>query len=610
MSEMTMPRRGCMMTSALYLKANGEMPCWDDVGESKILRQLDAAALEDGQEKGLSSFDAIKHIRKSFAAGEFPHPGLCEGCAVNQAGPDAHSLDPTTLEVVHVEPSYMCHLSCPQCIPQKMRKKLKAPPFHMSAESYEGFLKQLRSEGVTRVKLFVFEGRGDPLNCADLETMIALTKQYYPSASTSITTHGSFPYKPWIAQSKLDVIRFSVDGAREESYGRYRIGGKLPLALDFMEGIIRDRPAGSRLYVEWKYILFEWTDSDEELAEAHAIAEKLGVQLRFCRTHSPGRSQRFPTAASVAEMIKRLAPRALQDMTFQLKEDGDYAQTDVVRDDQIRSLVRAAIDRLAAGNEPLARMAVDEAMAVDGGGVTIDADSIESLKDYLGSCVDAVMLPATAMALADIARTIGDRDTAADLIEAFVRLSPDEWDREKHLADAAIERVLSAMDAGDVEGATRAAATMLGQPAGETLMLIGPAFASDHPGVLAVMANLFATAGHPAPAALLFDRYLEMAPAAADFTQVARYVARLRRDRAAAVALTQAQLGNVEQASRMFGDAVMAELSQQRETAAPMLETSQWVAAGPFLETMASIAAEAGEFEAAYHIERRRHSAG
>jgi hypothetical protein len=36
------PHRGCLMCDSLYIKANGEMPCWDDVGESRVLRKLDS----------------------------------------------------------------------------------------------------------------------------------------------------------------------------------------------------------------------------------------------------------------------------------------------------------------------------------------------------------------------------------------------------------------------------------------------------------------------------------------------------------------------------------------------------------------------------------------
>jgi hypothetical protein len=51
------------MTQGLYLKANGELPCWDDVGESHILRKLSPAALANGEEINISTTSSLNHIR-------------------------------------------------------------------------------------------------------------------------------------------------------------------------------------------------------------------------------------------------------------------------------------------------------------------------------------------------------------------------------------------------------------------------------------------------------------------------------------------------------------------------------------------------------------------
>lgn len=417
--------RGCFMTQGVYLKANGELPCWDDVGESRILRKLDPEALADGREVGLSTFAELRHIRDSFAAGKLPHPGLCENCAVRSAGLPADQIEESVLQVLHVEPSWMCHLSCPQCIPQRIRKSLKDPPWHMTPEMFEGFLKQLHSEGIEHIKLVIFEGRGDPLTCPHMEQLLALTKQYYPRSNTSITTHGSFPYKNWIASSKLDVIRFSVDGARQESYEKYRINGKLDKIFTFMESLKRDRKLGSMLYAEWKYILFEWNDSDEELAEAAELAIQLGVQLRFCRTHTPGRSTRFPTAKSVAEMIRRVAPRALQDLTFQLKDDVDFAQVDVVRMDQIRGLMSMIDDRVQAGDEAAACAGLTEVLTLDGGPETPtkSASNYIEAEALVAQACDYIVLPEVARLLAEFCRTIERPGPVQSLLRRYMELA-------------------------------------------------------------------------------------------------------------------------------------------------------------------------------------------
>jgi MoaA/NifB/PqqE/SkfB family radical SAM enzyme len=223
------------------------------------------------------------------------------------------------LEILHIEPSYLCHLSCPQCIPSKLRKSLKEGPYHLTQEMYAGFLRQLRRE-IDTIRIVHFEGRGDPLNNKQMGELVRLTKQFYPSAIAKITTHGNFPFKPWMIESGLDYLRVSVDGAFPDSYAKYRVGGRLETAVKLLRDL-RDekRRTGAIVYVEWKYILFEWNDTDDELRDAARLARELDVQLRFCRTHSPGRSQRFPDDVSVTDMIARLAPTALQESTDALK---------------------------------------------------------------------------------------------------------------------------------------------------------------------------------------------------------------------------------------------------------------------------------------------------
>ena len=104
-------------------------------------------------------------------------------------------LRPKTLEVLHVEPSYLCHLSCPQCVPQKLRKSLKDPPYYLTPEMYGGFLSGLRAEGIEQIRLIIFEGRGDPLSSPHMEDIVRLTKRIYPQSTICITA-GSWSSPP------------------------------------------------------------------------------------------------------------------------------------------------------------------------------------------------------------------------------------------------------------------------------------------------------------------------------------------------------------------------------------------------------------------------------
>src|SRR5947207_9463801 len=160
------------------------------------------------------------------------------------------------MEVLHLEASYLCHLSCTQCIPAKARHNLKTPPYNMTPALLDGLLRQLHSEGVEDIRFIHFEGRGDPLLNSQLPDLIESSRSHFPKSLIGITTHCSYPYMPWIVRSELDLLRVSVDGATPESYVKYRVGGSFERVMVFLSKLRDDRTrVGSRLRVEWKYIL-------------------------------------------------------------------------------------------------------------------------------------------------------------------------------------------------------------------------------------------------------------------------------------------------------------------------------------------------------------------
>src|SRR3954471_3325243 len=107
----------CTMCNSLYVRANGELPCWDDVGKLELVfRTLDETRLLQGSEGSIFYSPELLHIRRSFEAGQDPYPDVCRRCAVRGHG-GGHSNDhPDVMEILHLEASYLCHLSCPQCI--------------------------------------------------------------------------------------------------------------------------------------------------------------------------------------------------------------------------------------------------------------------------------------------------------------------------------------------------------------------------------------------------------------------------------------------------------------------------------------------------------------
>ena len=102
----------------------------------------------------------------------------------------------------------------------------------------------------------------------------------------------------------MDRVIFSIDGADPASYRKYRVGGDLYKALNKMKALVDAcQAAGTRrqygieppggVNIAWQYILFEWNDSEEELAKAQEIAKSIGVPIEWVITCGYGASKRF-----------------------------------------------------------------------------------------------------------------------------------------------------------------------------------------------------------------------------------------------------------------------------------------------------------------------------
>jgi hypothetical protein len=86
-----------------------------------------------------------------------------------------------------------------------------------------------------------------------------------------------------LVHSGIDEVTFSIDGASQETYARYRQRGKFDAALANLRTMVDEKARSGRdvPQLNWRYILFEWNDSDEEMARARALAADVGVD-RLC----------------------------------------------------------------------------------------------------------------------------------------------------------------------------------------------------------------------------------------------------------------------------------------------------------------------------------------
>jgi molybdenum cofactor biosynthesis enzyme MoaA len=430
---------GCMSCHSLYIKANGEVPCWDDAGEANILFQVSEEFLERPNSK-LFHHASFIQIRRAFRQDKLPFVDYCSRCAVRGCGSVAQ-LKPKSLEVLHLEPSYLCHLSCPQCIPAVDRKLIKSPPYHMSPVLLDKVLTKLKNEGVLQIPLIHFEGRGDPLTSPHIAELVYLTRKYYPTSVIGLTTHGNFRFNEWIIKGGLDWIRLSIDGASPLSYKQYRVGGDFNKVMRFVEELVASRSiTKSKLDIEWKYILFEWNDSESELQRAAELADKFNIRLIFTLTHTPGRSKRFTSVTSLASVIRELAPRSEIDSTVNLKIDAsERMKANNMTGEYVHRLLLASLQEFIGGRKKKGMDLLKQALGLDPG-ITPSAlrssgsNLIEACKTQI---LGNVKYPSTLSALAAICRTQDALPLSQKLLERYLEIAPNAPDRLHVKADLA-----------------------------------------------------------------------------------------------------------------------------------------------------------------------------
>jgi MoaA/NifB/PqqE/SkfB family radical SAM enzyme len=86
-----------------------------------------------------------------------------------------------------------------------------------------------------------------------------------------------------LVHSGIDEVTFSIDGASQETYARYRQRGRFDVAIANLRAMADEKARAGRdvPQLNWRYILFTWNDSDEEMSRARQLAADIGVD-RLC----------------------------------------------------------------------------------------------------------------------------------------------------------------------------------------------------------------------------------------------------------------------------------------------------------------------------------------
>jgi radical SAM protein with 4Fe4S-binding SPASM domain len=179
---------------------------------------------------------------------------------------------------ISIEPANFCNLECKEC-PVGQRVDSNYPNTKLDQALYHKLIDELKST------LFhvIFYFQGEPFLNQQLCEMIAFAHK--AKLYTSTSTNGHFitdQLAEQIVRSGLDKLIVSVDGATQEVYEQYRVGGSLEKVCAGVKSLVAWKKAlkSPTPLIEIQFIVFK--SNEDQMEEMKSLTKRLGAdRLRF-----------------------------------------------------------------------------------------------------------------------------------------------------------------------------------------------------------------------------------------------------------------------------------------------------------------------------------------
>jgi hypothetical protein len=292
---------------SISIHANGDIVCWCvDVNGKHVYGNVFTDRIAD-----VYNGPKYKEIREWMLRSRPDTwcPAIDSDCSLRMV-PAAADQDTHNYRIKHLqlESTTYCNLKCPVC---PVETSFKQDPHLRKTRGHQMLPLKTMLDVVAQLsdlEIIDYYDYGEPFLHKDTITFLREVKLARPRVYIETSTNGTVMTPAQIqaiaTEALMDRLVFSIDGATPESYRKYRVGGSFSKAFGKMKALAdacraagtwrkyATEPAG-RVQITWQYILFEWNDSDEELALARELARSIDVPIQWVITSGYGASKRF-----------------------------------------------------------------------------------------------------------------------------------------------------------------------------------------------------------------------------------------------------------------------------------------------------------------------------
>jgi len=184
--------------------------------------------------------------------------------------------------ILGIDPGNICNLKCPLC-PTGLGESGVKRGF-LTFDLFKNIFDQLK-DSLLVINLFNW---GEPLLNKDLLKIIRYVKSEKSSilvnTSTNLNVRDNLLLDGLI-KTCIDKIIVSCDGASQETYEKYRVGGNFDLVIENLRFLsAKNKEFGNKTNITWNFLVFKHNEHEVELARKLALSMHVNFATGLMRT--------------------------------------------------------------------------------------------------------------------------------------------------------------------------------------------------------------------------------------------------------------------------------------------------------------------------------------